>query len=70
MYRDFDVSEPKQYDLEKRLSRLEIDTSEIVRKAKRMHDAGKDEVRLSRKGKDLVHRLLFMMLYRNRTQAG
>lgn len=51
IYRDFDVSEPKQYDLKKRLSRLESDTSEIFRKAKRMHDAGKDEVQLSRKGK-------------------
>ena len=70
MYRDFDVSEPNQYDLEKRLSRLESDTSEIFRKAKRMHDAGKDEVQLSRKEKDLVRRFLFIMLYRNRTQAG
>ena len=70
MYRDFDASEPEQHDLEKRLSRLEGDASEIFRKAKRMQEEGKHEFRLTRGEKDLLRRFIFIMLYRNRTMAG
>ena len=48
LYRDFDASEPEQHDLEKRLSRLEGDASEIFRKAKRMQEEGKYEFQLTR----------------------
>ncbi len=70
LYRDFDASEPEQHDLEKRLSRLEGDASEIFRKAKRMQEAGKHEFQLTRREKNLLRRFIFLMLYRNRTMAG
>lgn len=70
LYRDFDASEPEQHDLEKRLSRLEGDASEIFRKAKRMQEDGKHEFQLTRGEKDLLRRFIFIMLYRNRTMAG
>ena len=70
LYRDFDASEPEQHDLEKRLSRLESDASEIFRKAKRMQEEGKREFQLTRGEKDLLRRFIFIMLYRNRIMAG
>ena len=70
LYRDLDASEPEQHDLEKRLSRLEGDASEIFRKATRMQEGGKLEFQLTRGEKDLLRRFIFIMLYRNRTMVG
>lgn len=70
LYRDFDASEPEQHDLEKWLSRLEGDASEIFRKATRMQEEGRHEFQLTRGEKDLLRRFIFIMLYRNRTMAG
>ena len=70
LYRDLDASEPEQHDLEKRLSRLEGDASEIFRKATRMQEGGKHEFQLTRGEKDLLRRFIFIMLYRNRTMVG
>ena len=70
LYRDFDASEPEQHDLEKRLSRLEGDASEIFKKATRMQEGGKHEFQLTRGEKDVLRRFIFIMLYRNRTMAG
>ena len=70
LYRDLDASEPEQHDLEKRLSRLEGDASEIFRKATRAQAGGKHEFQLTRGEKDLLRRFIFIMLYRNRTMAG
>ena len=70
LYRDLDTSEPEQHDLEKRLSRLEGDASEIFRKATRMQEGGKHEFQLTRGEKDLLRRFIFIMLYRNRTMVG
>ena len=70
LYRDFDASEPEQHDLEKRLSRLESDASEVFRKATRMQEGGKHEFQLTRGEKDLLRRFIFIMLYRNKTMAG
>ena len=69
LYRDFDASEPEQHDLEKRLSRLEGDASEIFRKAMRVQEEGNHEFQLTRGQRDLLRRFIFIMLYRNRTMA-
>lgn len=54
MYRDFDGAFPEQHDLEKRLSQLEGDASEIVTKIRRAYTSGAGEIQLIRKDKDLL----------------
>ncbi|CAO1598978.1 hypothetical protein XANCAGTX0491_002726 [Xanthoria calcicola] len=67
MYRDFDKSNPDQHKLEKQLSVLEDEVSQILRTVKARFEVGKAEVQLSRKEKGKLRKFLFIMLYRNRT---
>ncbi|CAL8574721.1 hypothetical protein XPA_000675 [Xanthoria parietina] len=67
MYRDFDKANPDQHKLEKQLSVLEDEVSQILRTVKARFEAGKAEVQLSRQEKGKLRKFLFIMLYRNRT---
>ena len=69
MYRDFKEAGRDQQKLERELSVLESAAGEIVARVKRVYDAGKDEVQLIRKDKDILRRFLFIMMYRNSTFA-
>lgn len=64
MYSDFDKANPDQHKLEKQLSVLEDEVSQILRTVKARFETGKAEVQLSRKEKE---KLRIIMLYRNRT---
>ena len=70
MYRDFDQTDQDQHRLEKQLSALESAAGMLFARVKRMYDAGKKEIQLSRKERDLLRKFLFIMLYRNTTFAG
>ena len=70
MYRDFDQADQDQHRLEKQLSVLESKASELFARVKKMYDAGKKEVLLSREKKEILRRFLFIMMYRNTTLAG
>ena len=69
MYRDFEKAGPDQQKLEKELSVLESAAGEVVAHALKMYEAGKKEVQLIRKDKDILRRFLFIMMYRNSTFA-
>ena len=69
MYRDFKEADGKQQKLEKELSVLESAAGEIVARIKKVYDAGKGEVSLIRKDKDILRRFLVIMMYRNSTFA-
>ena len=69
MYRDFDKADRDQHRLEKQLSALESAAGELFARVKRMYDAGKMEIQLSRKEKDLLRKFLFIMMYRNTSFA-
>lgn len=58
-----------QHKLEKDLSVLESAAGEIAARVKRIYDADKEEVQLVRKDRDLLRRLLFIMMYRNSSFA-
>ena len=70
MYRDFEGADRDQHKLEKELSVLESKAGEIVTLVKQRYDAGKKEVQLLRKDRDLLRRFLFIMMYRNTNFAG
>ncbi|KAM0797655.1 hypothetical protein BDR22DRAFT_810083 [Usnea florida] len=70
MYRDFDQADQDQHRLEKQLSVLESKAGELFARVKKMYDAGKEEIQLSRNERDLLRRFLFIMMYRNTSFAG
>ena len=70
MYRDFEDADRDQHKLEKKLSVLESDAGVIIARVKQLYDAGKKEVQLLRKDRDLLRRFLFIMMYRNTIFAG
>ena len=65
MYRDFEESGPDQHKLEKELSVLESAAGEIMTRVIKTFEAGKKEMQLIRKDKDVLRRFLFIMMYRN-----
>ncbi|KAL8648221.1 MAG: hypothetical protein Q9226_006083 [Calogaya cf. arnoldii] len=65
MYRDFDKTNTDQHKLEKQLSRLEEEASQILHTVKTRFEAGKTEIQLSRKEKGKLRKFLFIMLYRD-----
>ncbi|KAL8846575.1 MAG: hypothetical protein Q9221_008341 [Calogaya cf. arnoldii] len=67
VYRDFDKANALQHELEKQLSHLEEEVSQILRTVKTRFEAGKAEIQLSRKEKGKLRKFVFIMLYRNRT---
>ena len=70
LYRDFKESAGRdQQKLERELSVLESAAGEIVARVKRVYEAGKEEVQLVRKDKDVLRRFLFIMMYRNSSFA-
>ena len=69
MYREFDQADRDQHRLEKQLSALESAAGELFARVKRMYDAGKKEIQLSRKERDLIRNFLFIMMYRSTTLA-
>lgn len=69
MYRDFDKADRDQHKLEDQLSALAKRAGEIMSRVKKMYDAGKKEVQLPRKDRDLLRRFLFIMMYRNSSFA-
>ncbi|CAF9938921.1 hypothetical protein IMSHALPRED_001139 [Imshaugia aleurites] len=69
MYRDFEEVDRDQQKLERELSVLENAAADILARVKRIHDAGKNQVQLSRKEKDTLRRFLFIMMYRNSSFA-
>ena len=69
LYREFDKTDGEQQRLEKKLSALEGVASKILKNVKDKYDAGRGEVQLIRKDKDLLRRFLFVMMYRNSTLA-
>ena len=69
MYREFDQADRDQHRLEKQLSALESAAGELFARVKRMYDAGKQEILLSREKRDLLRKFLFIMMYRNTTFA-
>ncbi len=70
MYRDFEGANQDQHKLEKKLAVLESEAGKIVAVVKKRYDAGKKEVQLLRRERDLLRRFLFIMMYRNTTFAG
>lgn len=69
MYRDVSLADRDQQKLERELSVLESAAGEVVAYIKRMYDAGKGEVQLIRKERNLLRRFLFIVMYRNSTFA-
>ena len=69
MYRDFEKAGGDQQRLEKELSVLESAAGEVLARVKKAFDAGKQEVQLIRKDKDILRRFLFIMMYRNSSFA-
>ena len=65
MYRDFEQAGSEQQKLERELSVLESAAGEITARVMKMYEAGKQEVQLVRKEKDILRRFLFIMMYRN-----
>ena len=65
MYREFDEADRDQHKLEKELSKLESAAGEIFARVKKTYEAGKQEVQLIRKDKDILRRFLYIMMYRN-----
>ena len=65
MYRDFEEAGPDQHKLEKELSVLESAAGQIIARVTKTYEAGKKEVQLIRKDKDILRRFLFIMMYRN-----
>ena len=69
MYREFDQADRDQHRLEKQLSALESAAGQLFARVKQMYDAGKKEIQLSRKERDLLRKFLFIMMYRNTSFA-
>ena len=69
MYREFDEADRDQHKLEKELSVLESAAGEIIARVKKTYEAGKEEVQLIRKDKDILRRFLYIMMYRNSSFA-
>ena len=65
MYRDFEGAGPDQHKLERELSVLESAAGEVVARVMKTYEAGKKEVQLIRKDKDIVRRFLYIMMYRS-----
>ena len=65
MYRDFEKAGLDQQKLERELSVLESAAGEVVARVIKTYEAGKKEVQLIRKDKDILRRFLFIMMYRN-----
>ena len=65
LYRDFEKAGPDQQKLERELSVLESAAAEVVARVLKTYEAGKKEVQLVRKDKDILRRFLFIMMYRS-----
>ena len=69
LYRDFKEAGRDQQKLERELSVLESAAGEIYSRINKTFEAGKKEVQLIRKDKDILRRFLFIMMYRNSSFA-
>ena len=65
LYRDFEKVGPDQQKLERELSVLESAAGEIIAQVTKNFEAGKKEIQLPRKDKDILRRFLFIMMYRS-----